>query len=95
VARTILTAEKRRTLPPFRYRDKGMMATIGRNAGVAAVGRRQIKGFVGWVVWLVLHLYYLIGFRNRVVVLLGWAWNYLKFDRPLRIITQIYSAQEN
>jgi NADH dehydrogenase len=89
VARAILGAEKGRTLPPFRYRDKGMMATIGRNAGVAAVGRRQITGFAGWVAWLALHLYYLIGFRNRLVVLLGWAWNYLKFDRPLRIITRI------
>jgi NADH dehydrogenase len=89
VARTILAGEQGRALAPFRYRDKGMMATIGRNAGVAAVGRRQIKGFVGWVAWLALHLYYLIGFRNRLVVLLGWAWNYLKFDRPLRIITRI------
>jgi NADH dehydrogenase len=75
-----------RPLRPFRYRDRGSMATIGKNAAVAKIGRLRLSGFVGWVMWLVVHLYYLIGFRNRFVVLLGWSWNYLRSDRPVRIV---------
>jgi NADH dehydrogenase len=73
---------------PFRYRDKGIMATIGRNAGVARIGRLKLKGFTGWIAWLLIHLYFLIGFRNRLAVLLQWGWNYFKYDRPIRIITR-------
>ncbi len=73
---------------PFRYRDKGIMATIGRNAGVARIGRLKLKGFTGWIAWLLIHLYFLIGFRNRVAVFLQWGWNYFKYDRPIRIITR-------
>lgn len=76
------------TREPFRYRDKGTMATIGRSAAVAQVGRIRLTGFVGWVAWLVLHLYYLIGFHNRLRVLFAWGWNYLHGDRPIRLITR-------
>jgi len=75
--------------PPFRYRDRGVMAVIGRNAAVAAVGRLRFTGALGWLIWLVVHLYYLIGFRNRVVVLLNWGWNYVRKDRPIRMITHV------
>ena len=75
-------------LPPFSYTDKGAMATIGRNAAVCAVGDLQLTGFLGWVGWLVVHIYYLIGFRNRLVVLWAWCWNYIWYDRPVRIITR-------
>jgi NADH dehydrogenase len=75
-------------LRAFRYRDKGIMATIGRSAAVAAIGRLRLKGFVGWLFWLALHLYFLIGFRNRVAVLLEWAWDYFRWDRPIRIIAR-------
>jgi NADH dehydrogenase len=71
---------------PFRYFDKGTMATIGRNAAVAQIGPLRLRGFPGWVTWLVVHLYYLIGFRNRLLVLGSWSWNYLHRDRPIRII---------
>ena len=71
---------------PFRYDDKGSMATIGRNAAVCEVGNVQLTGFLGWVGWLVVHIYYLIGFRNRLVVLWTWAYNYVFYDRPVRII---------
>jgi NADH dehydrogenase len=73
---------------PFRYRDKGIMATIGRNAAVGQIGGIGLTGFVGWIGWLVVHLYYLVGFRNRLFVFSSWAWNYLKKDRPIRIITR-------
>jgi NADH dehydrogenase len=64
------------------------MATIGRNAGVAVVGRLQLTGFIGWGAWIVVHIYYLIGFRNRILALATWAWNYLRFDRPIRLILE-------
>ena len=82
VARAILG----RTQPPFRYVDKGTMATIGRRAAVADVRGVKLKGTLGWVAWLFVHIYYLIGFRNRAAVLASWAWDYIRRDRPIRLI---------
>ena len=73
---------------PFRYLDKGTMATIGRHAAVADVRGLKLKGFIGWLTWLFVHIYYLIGFRNRVAVLASWAWNYIVRDRPIRLIVR-------
>lgn len=73
---------------PFRYEDPGSLATIGRNAAVANVGGLRFRGFLAWMVWLVVHLVNLIGFRNRILVLINWAWDYLFYDRGVRIITQ-------
>lgn len=70
----------------FHYRDKGTMATIGRHAAVAQMGPIQLTGVFGWVAWLVVHLYYLIGFENRVRVMLRWGWYYIRLDRPVRSI---------
>jgi len=70
----------------FHYRDKGTMATIGRHAAVAQMGPIQLTGVLGWVAWLVVHLYYLIGFENRVRVMLRWGWYYIRLDRPVRSI---------
>jgi NADH dehydrogenase len=70
----------------FRYRDKGTMATIGRRAAVADFRGLKLKGTIGWMAWLLVHIYYLIGFRTRAVVLASWGWNYLRFDRPIRLI---------
>jgi len=72
--------------PPFRYVDAGMLAVIGRNAAVAHVFGRAFKGLPAWVLWLGIHLVWLIGFRNRVLVLLNWAWNYVTFRRSVRLI---------
>jgi NADH:ubiquinone reductase (H+-translocating) len=91
VARAILRDVQRGAPPPepFRYFDKGTMATIGRNAGIALVrGGLQFTGFLGWVTWIVVHVYYLIGFRNRLLALATWGWNYLRFDRPIRIVLE-------
>ena len=72
---------------PFRYRDKGSMATIGRHDAVAELpGGIRLTGTIGWLAWLGLHLLYLIGFRNRVNVLVNWTWNYLTYDRGSRIV---------
>lgn len=88
VADAIVRLERQRPLRPFRYRDKGIMATIGRHAAVAQVGPHSFKGPIGWFVWLFVHLYYIIGYRNRLVVLISWAWNYVFYDRPIRLITR-------
>jgi NADH dehydrogenase len=74
--------------PPFRYRDKGSLATIGRNAAVAQLGRFRFGGHFAWVLWLLVHIAYLIGFENRVLVLIQWAWNYFTWNRGARLITQ-------
>ncbi len=70
----------------FRYRDRGTMATIGRNAAVAHLGRLVFTGFPAWVLWLSVHLANLIGFRNRLIVLINWAWDYLAAERAVRLI---------
>src|SRR5438132_10680023 len=89
-ARTILhlaaTGATGRGERPFRYVDKGTMATIGRRAAVADVHGLKLRGTLGWGAWLLVHIYYLIGFRNRAVVLASWGWNYLRRDRPIRLI---------
>ena len=73
---------------PFQYKDPGSLATIGRNAAVARVGRFKFSGFIAWVVWLVVHLFWLVGFRNRLLVMINWAWDYFFFDRGVRLITR-------
>jgi NADH dehydrogenase len=87
-ARAIARALRGEATPPFRYRDKGMLATIGRAAAVARVGRLQFSGFPAWLAWLLVHIFFLIGFRNRVAVILEWAWSYLTFKRGARLITE-------
>ncbi|OUC06920.1 pyridine nucleotide-disulfide oxidoreductase, partial [Litorilinea aerophila] len=72
-------------LQPFRYRDRGTMATIGRNAAVAQVYGRSFTGFIAWVLWLGVHLFNLIGFRNRLLVMLSWAWDYFFYERVVRL----------
>lgn len=71
---------------PFRYRDRGTMVTIGRNAAVARVYGRSFKGFPAWLLWVGVHLLHLIGFRNRLLVMINWAWDYWFFERTVRLI---------
>lgn len=72
---------------PFRYRNKGNLATIGRAAAVADFGRMHISGVIAWLMWLFVHIFFLIGFRNRLVVMIEWAWAYITHQRPTRLIT--------
>ena len=85
-ARNILAALAGKPARPFRYRDYGQLATIGRSAAVAVFGRVRIWGWLAWVAWLTAHIYFLIGFRNRLVVLIDWAWAYWTFERSARIV---------
>ena len=72
---------------PFRYRDKGSLATIGRAAAVADFGSFRLSGFFAWFAWLAVHIFFLIGFRNRLLVILQWAWAYVTYERGARLIT--------
>jgi NADH dehydrogenase len=83
IARTLRGEERR----PFRYRDYGSMATIGRAAAVADFGRMRISGFVAWLAWLLVHITWLIGFSNRLVVMVRWAWHYVRYTREAGLIT--------
>jgi NADH dehydrogenase len=74
-------------IEPFRYHDKGSLAVIGRAAGVADFGRLHFSGFVAWLLWLFVHLLYLVEFRNRLIVFIRWGFQYLTFDRGARLIT--------
>ena len=88
VARNIVRTLRGRPLREFRYRDQGTLATIGRNAAVAHVFGLQLSGFPAWVMWLVVHIIQLIGFRNKLFVLLNWAWDYFFYERAARLITR-------
>jgi NADH dehydrogenase len=72
---------------PFRYRDKGMLATVGRSRAVAESGRVRLGGLLAWLAWLVVHIWFLVGFRNRFVVMFTWAWSYFTYKRGARLIT--------
>jgi NADH dehydrogenase len=85
-AKNLILALKSKQTHPFRYRDYGQLATIGRNAAVVVMGKVKLSGFPAWLVWLVAHIYFLINFRNRVIVLIDWGWAYLTYQRYARII---------
>ena len=88
VARNIVRMLHKQPLEPFRYKDQGTLATIGRNAAVANVYGIQATGFIAWVMWLGIHIIQLIGFRNKLFVLINWAWDYFFYERAARLITR-------
>lgn len=87
VAEAIGRDLKNRPRKPFHYFDKGSLATIGRAAAVGQIGNWKVSGFPAWLAWLFVHLMYLVGFRNRLLVLIQWAWSYFTYDRSARLIT--------
>ncbi len=86
-AKAIRAKLKGKNVKPFVYWDKGNIATIGRSAAVGYVGKLTISGFIAWIGWLLIHIFFLIGFRNRIFVILQWAWTYLLFNMSARLIT--------
>jgi len=86
-ARNIVRASRGKPLQTFHYFNKGQLATIGRAAGIADFGRLRFSGFVAWIMWLVVHIFFLIGFRNRLVVMFDWTWSYFFYGRAARLIT--------
>ncbi|MGK0203667.1 MAG: NADH dehydrogenase [Planctomycetota bacterium] len=87
VARNIEALVAGRDTKPFRYLDKGSIATIGRARAVGSIGRMEFSGWFAWWVWWMVHIAYLVGFRNRIAVMMGWAWQYFAFSRGARLIT--------
>jgi NADH dehydrogenase len=86
-ARNILRAVRGEPYARFRYRDRGMLATIGRAAAVADIGKFRFSGYLAWLVWTFVHIFWLIGFRNRFLVFFEWAWAYVTYQRAVRLIT--------
>ena len=80
---------------PFEYFDKGSMATVGRNRALVQIGKINFGGFFGWATWLLVHLMSIVGFRNRVVTLFNWIWNYVSYDRNIRLIIRPYKVNDN
>jgi NADH:quinone reductase (non-electrogenic) len=93
VAGLLIARAEGKTLPPFRYRDAGSLATIGRKRAVAQLGRLKLSGFAAWLLWSLVHVYFLIGFRNRLVVAMSWCWSYITFQRGTRLITGISGSR--
>ena len=87
-ARNLKKVLKGESPRPFRYKDPGLLATIGRNAAVARIWGLSFSGFVAWAIWVGLHIFRLIGFRNRLLVLINWAWDYFFYDNQVRLITR-------
>jgi NADH dehydrogenase len=87
VARQIGRRIAGRPVENFDYLDKGSMATIGRSRAVAEIGKIRLSGFIAWLTWLLVHIYYLVDFRNRLLVIINWAWSYLTYRRGARLIT--------
>jgi NADH dehydrogenase len=79
-------ASGRPALPAFRYRHEGNLATIGRQAAIVSIGRFELTGFFGWLFWSIVHIYFLIGARNRIAIAFKWAWDYVTFQRSVRLI---------
>lgn len=92
VAKVILRGLQGQTVKPFRYFDKGSMATIGRSRAIAYANGIEMRGFLAWLAWLFIHLIYLVGFRSRAVVLFTWAWSYFAYDRGARLMTHPMKA---
>lgn len=87
VARQVAADIAGKPRQPFRYHDKGTLATIGRASAVADLGKLHVSGFLAWLMWLFVHILFLVGFRNRLIVMIQWAWSYFTFDRSARLIT--------
>jgi NADH dehydrogenase len=79
---------------PFRYRDRGLLAAVGRKTAVIAFGRLQLKGCSAWWIWGIAHICFLISLRNRLIVMTQWLWSYVSFERGARLITGIRSKSE-
>jgi NADH dehydrogenase len=93
VADLLIARQQGEAQKPFRYSDFGALATIGRSRAVVQMGRLKIKGFIAWLLWSIAHIYFLIGFRNRLIVATNWLWSYATFQRGTRLITGVTGSR--
>jgi NADH dehydrogenase len=91
----ILELIEQKPMKPFYYKDKGSMATVGRNKAVVDMPKFKFQGIFAWFVWMFVHLFFLIGFRNRMVVFVNWVYNYVRFDREARLIIRPFKKKHN
>jgi NADH dehydrogenase len=94
LAENILRILRKKSPVPFRYKDKGSMATIGRHKAVVDLPGFSFSGYFAWYIWMFVHLMALVGFRNRFMVFMNWMWNYFTCDRALRLIVRPYQRPE-
>ncbi|MGI9547907.1 MAG: NAD(P)/FAD-dependent oxidoreductase [Flavobacteriaceae bacterium] len=94
LAKNLQSLEAGKSLKPFKYRDKGSMATIGRNKAVVDLPYASFGGFFAWFIWMFIHLMSLVGFRNRVIVFFNWAYNYINYDKAARLIVRPFKMKE-
>lgn len=94
LAKNLVAQTTSSTLRPFKYRNLGSMATIGRNKAVADFAFIKFKGFIAWLVWMFVHLMTIVGFRNRVVVFINWLWSYVSYDRAIRLIVRPFNRNK-
>ena len=94
LAKNIKHILKSKPLEPFSYFDKGTMATIGRNKAVVDLGKLRIGGFFAWFIWMFIHLWFLVGFRNRLVTFFNWTYNYINYDKAARLIIRPFKQKK-
>src|SRR5699024_52865 len=95
LAKNLVNMVEKNKLEPFKYFDKGSMATIGRNKAVVDLKNFHFSGIFAWFVWMFIHLYFLIGFRNRVLTLFSWMYRYINFDRGSRLIIRPFKQNRS
>lgn len=95
LAKNLKNKEEHKQLVPFEYRDKGAMATVGRNRAVVDLPKFKFSGFPAWMVWMFVHLMSIVGVKNRLVIFINWLWNYLTYDQSLRLILRPASKNKN
>lgn len=94
LAKNLMRLLKKEKLEPFEYFDKGTMATVGRNKAVVDLGKLRFGGFFAWFIWMFVHLYFLVGFRNRLVTFFNWVYNYINFDKASRLIIRPFKSNK-
>ena len=94
LAKNLKRLLRKEELIPFEYNDKGTMATVGRNRAVVDMGRLKFEGFFAWFIWMFIHLYFLVGFRNRIVTFFNWVYNYINFDKAARLIIRPFKSNK-
>ncbi len=95
LAKNLLAMHKGKNMKPFKYFDKGSMATIGRNKAVVDINKLRFGGFFAWFIWMFIHLVFLVGFRNKIITLFNWVYNYINFDKASRLIITPFKAKED
>ena len=95
LAKNILAQQNGKPMKPFAYKNLGTMATVGRHRAVVEIGKIKMQGLLAWYIWMFVHLMALVGFRNRVVVFINWMWNYINFDKGVRLIIRPFVKKPN